>query len=227
MRILIVEDDKPLLEGIAALLMEENYQVDFSLSGDEGYFMASHAIYDAIVLDIMLPEMNGVEIVKELRNNQVNTPVLFLTAKDSIDDRVKGLDAGANDYLIKPFAAPELLARLRVLLRQNEQQDKGFLSYGPIRLKEDGTEAFAGEQPLNLTVKEMQLLEYFLRNKEQILIRDQIFNRVWGFSSEAGVGVVDVYVHHLRKKLAKCQCDQYLKTIRGVGFMLKGDTENV
>lgn len=227
MRILVVEDDKPLLEGIVAVLKEGNYQVDTSSAGEEGLYMALQGIYDAIILDIMLPERNGLEIVKELRKNQIKTPVLFLTAKDSVEDRVKGLDSGANDYLIKPFAVPELLARLRVLLRQKENDPDALLSYGPLKINESEHEGFAGDNKLNLTVKEYQLLEYFLRNNEQILIREQIFNRVWGFASEAGVGVVDVYVHHLRKKLAQFQCDHYLRTIRGVGFMLKGEEENV
>ncbi|MFY4776691.1 response regulator transcription factor [Metabacillus sp. RGM 3146] len=227
MRILVVEDDKPLLEGIVAVLKEGNYQVDTSLTGEDGLYMASQGIYDAIILDIMLPEKNGLEIVKEMRKNQIKTPVLFLTAKDSVEDRVKGLDSGANDYLIKPFAVPELLARLRVLLRQKENDSDGLLSYGLLKINESEHEGFAGENNLNLTVKEYQLLEYFMRNKEQILIREQIFNRVWGFSSEAGVGVVDVYVHHLRKKLAQFQCDHYLRTVRGVGFMLKGEEGNV
>ncbi|WP_141430663.1 response regulator transcription factor [Bacillus sp. 03113] len=227
MNILIVEDEKPLLEGIVSLLEEEGYIVESSLNGKEGLLLAKQNIFDAIILDVMLPEIDGFSLLKSLRGDSIQTPVLFLTAKDSIEDRVKGLDYGANDYLIKPFATPELLARLRVLLRQRNIDEEGFLSYGPLKINPINHTGYAGEHLLSLTVKEFQLLEYLLRNKEQILIRDQIFNRIWGFSSDAGVGVVDVFVHHLRKKLSKYQCEHYIKTVRGIGFMLQGDPENV
>lgn len=227
MKILVVEDEQSLLEGIKKILMEENYQVDTAESGYDGLELARQNIYDAILLDIMLPEIDGFSIVKTLRENAIRTPILLLTAKDSVEDRVKGLDLGADDYLIKPFASPELLARIRVLLRGKGELVENELVYGPIRVNEHEHDGYFEEKKLNLTSKEYQLLEYFVRNKEQILLKEQIFNRIWGFSSDAGINIVDVYVHHLRKKLGTFQLDHYLKTIRGIGFMLKGDDEDV
>ncbi|AXI32290.1 DNA-binding response regulator [Priestia megaterium] len=221
MRVLVVEDDASLLHGIVEGLKEEGYEVDCASEGDEGLFLAEQNIYDALILDIMLPGMTGLDILKKLRKQKVLTKVIFLTAKDSVEDRVKGLDYGADDYLVKPFAMAELFARLRVMLR-DLQAEEGMISYGPISIREANHEVMINGSALTLTIKEFQLLEYFIRNKEQILIRDQIFNRVWGFTSDVGVGVVDVYVHHLRKKLQPFNCDNYVRTVRGVGFMLKG-----
>lgn len=227
LKILVVEDELALLDGIRKILTEENYQVDTAESGYDGLELARQNIYDAILLDIMLPEIDGFSIVKTLRENAIRTPILLLTAKDSVEDRVKGLDLGADDYLIKPFASPELLARLRVLLRGKGELVANDLSYGPISVNENEHDGYFEGNKLNLTSKEYQLLEYFIRNKEQILLKEQIFNRIWGFSSDAGINIVDVYVHHLRKKLGVFQLDHYLKTIRGIGFMLKGDDEDV
>jgi len=191
MHVLVIEDDASLLHGIVESLKEEGYEVDCASEGDEGLFLAEQNIYDALILDIMLPGMTG-------------------------------LDYGADDYLVKPFAMAELFARLRVMLR-DLQAEEGMISYGPISIREANHEVMINGSVLTLTIKEFQLLEYFIRNKEQILIRDQIFNRVWGFTSDVGVGVVDVYVHHLRKKLQPFNCDGYIRTVRGVGFMLKGE----
>lgn len=225
MKILIVDDEKPLTEGISKILEEENYDVDTALNGYDGLELAKKGIYDVIILDIMLPEVDGFSIVRTLRNESVKTPILLLTAKDSVKDRVMGLDLGADDYLIKPFAAPELLARIRVLLRGKGEQTEKELGYGPIKIIEH--DGYVNGIKLNLTVKEYLLLEFFILNKEQILLRDQIFNRIWGFSSEAGLNVVDVYVHHLRKKLTPFHLDHWIVTVRGIGFMLKGDKEDV
>ncbi|WJE23171.1 response regulator transcription factor [Bacillus cereus] len=227
MKILVIEDDQPLLEGVTAVLQEEGYEIDFSVTGDEGLFMAKQNIYDAIILDIMLPEINGFEIVKEVRDASIKTPILLLTAKDSVEDRVKGLDVGADDYLIKPFAVPELLARIRVLLRDKGTIGEQNVSYGPIRLHIHEHDGYIDDHKLYLTIKEYELLEYFLRNKEQILIRDQIFSRIWGLDSDVGLGVVDVYVHHLRKKLSLFHDQSFIHTVRGVGFIFKGNDQNV
>lgn len=227
MKILIVEDEEALLEGISHILQEEKYEVETALNGYEGLELAKQGIYDAIILDIMLPEMDGFSIVKSLRDDSIRTPILLLTAKDSVIDRVKGLDLGADDYMIKPFAAPELLARIRVLLRGKGDMIENDLTYGPIKVDECEHDGYIKDVKLNLTVKEYLLLEFLLRNKEQILLRDQIFNRIWGFSSDAGLNIVDVYIHHLRKKLAFFNLDSYIKTVRGIGFMLKGDGEDV
>jgi len=223
MKILVVEDEIGILEGIVSLLKEEQYDVDSAQNGYDGLELANQNIYDAIILDIMLPEVDGFTILKTVRENGIKTPIILLTAKDRIEDRVKGLDLGAEDYLIKPFASPELLARIRVLIRGKGERNENVLSYGPIKVNEGDHDGYINEHKLNLTLKEYLLLEFFIRNNEQILLRDQIFNRIWGFSSESGLNVVDVYVHHLRKKLANYECDHFIKTIRGIGFMLKGD----
>ncbi|USG66892.1 response regulator transcription factor [Brevibacillus ruminantium] len=222
MRILAVEDERALLEAICGVLQEEGYQVDRAERGDEGYLLAERGIYDLLVLDIMMPGMDGVALVKKLRAKGQMTPVLLLTAKDSVESRVEGLDAGADDYLVKPFAVEELLARTRALLRRNgKYTTDGELSYGPISLRTNEHDAYVDVHPLKLTSKEYDLLQYFLHNREQILTRDQIFDRIWGIDSEANYGIVDLYVHYLRKKLADYDCDHYIRTVRNVGYILK------
>jgi len=225
MKILIVEDDLPLLEAIKEIFENESFDTTGTSTGDEGYFLAEQGSYDLILLDVMLPGMNGLDIVKRLRAHQVSTPIIMLTAKDSVEDCVKGLDAGADDYVTKPFAVTVLLARVRSVLRRRGTVDlDGKISCGPIYLVSSLRDAYADEQPLKLSPKEYELLEFFLCNKEQILSRDQIFERIWGFDSESASTAVDVYVHLLRKKLAPYGGDLYLKTIRGVGYLFKGDS---
>jgi two-component system response regulator CiaR len=228
MRILAIEDERSLLQAISAVLTEEGYQVDCADRGDEGFLLAERGIYDLLVLDIMMPGLDGLSIVKKLRAKGDLTPVLFLTAKDSVEARVEGLDAGADDYLVKPFAVQELLARTRALLRRNGKIGmEGELAYGPISIRPNEHDGYAGANPLKLTSKEYELLKYFLHNREQILTRDQIFDRIWGIDSEANFGVVDLYVHYLRKKLADHGCEHYIRTVRNVGYILKGNKENV
>lgn len=222
-RILVVEDDRPLLSAIVAVFKEEGYQVDEADAGDEGLYLAEQGIYDLLVLDIMLPGMDGLSIIGELRRKGKKTPILLLTAKDSVEDRVTGLDVGADDYLVKPFAVPELLARARALLRRHGGVGcEGELVYGPVSLRARAQDGFVGERPLQLTIKEYELLEYFMVNAEQIVTREQVFDRIWGFDSDTSLGIVDLYVHYLRKKLAPHGCEHMIQTVRGVGFMLKG-----
>jgi DNA-binding response OmpR family regulator len=221
-KILVVEDDKALREVVVAVLKEDNYFVEQTDSGDEGLFMAEQDIYDILILDIMLPGMSGLEIVKSLRAKAIAVPILLLTAKDSIEDRVNGLEAGADDYLVKPFAVPELLARVKALLRRRGNLGKeGDLCYGGISVNAKTRDGFVGSVALQLTVKEYELLEFFIINSEQILTREQIFDRIWGFESETTIGIVDLYVHYLRKKLLPYGRDNLIQTVRGAGFMLK------
>jgi two-component system response regulator CiaR len=225
MRILVVEDELPLLQTIQTLLQEEGYQVDPTGCGEEGCYLAEQGIYDLVVLDRMLPGMDGVKIVQTLRAKQVVTPILFLTARDSIEDMVKGLDSGADDYMTKPFGVPELLARVRALLRRRggiENEDR--LEYDQLVLTGRTKEAAIAGQPLDLTLKEFELLEYLLRNRGQILTREQICLRVWGLDSDVGSNVVDVYVFYLRKKLKPFDYDHMIHTIRNVGYILKETT---
>ncbi|KRE82526.1 two-component system response regulator [Paenibacillus sp. Soil766] len=222
MKILVVEDELPLLQTIRTLLVEEGYQVDATGCGEEGFYLAEQGIYDLVVLDRMLPGMDGVKIVHSLRAKQIQTPILFLTARDSVEDMVKGLDSGADDYMTKPFGVPELLARVRALLRRRggvENDDR--LVYDQLVLQGRTKEAAIGGQPLELTLKEFELLEYLLRNRGQILTREQICLRVWGLDSDVGSNVVDVYVYYLRKKLKPFDYDPMIHTIRNVGYILK------
>jgi two-component system response regulator CiaR len=222
MRILVVEDDLPLRDVITKVFEEESYQVDGTDSGEEGLFLAEQGIYDLLVFDIMLPGMSGLSMVKKLRLQAMTTPILFLTAKDSVEDRVQGLDVGADDYLVKPFAISELLARVRALLRrQGAMGAEGEFSYCGISIKPKLHDAFVANIPMQLTIKEFELMEYLVLNNEQILTREQIFDRIWGFDSDTANGIVDLYIHYLRKKMSLHNCDHLLHTVRGVGYRLK------
>ncbi|MFC3747047.1 response regulator transcription factor [Paenibacillus sp. GCM10012306] len=224
MRVLAVEDDPSLLGAIRSIFESESFQTDTAETGDDGYFLAQQEIYDLIVLDVMLPGMDGIEIVRKLRSDGQTVPIILLTAKDAVKDRVVGLDAGADDYITKPFAVEELLARSRsVLRRRGTIRSEGDLVYGQYRLSPATREAFIGQTPLSLTSTEYELLEFMVCNKDRILTREQIFDRIWGFDSNAGISAVDVYIHHLRKKLAVTGSEQCVRTIRGIGFMLKGE----
>ena len=222
MKVLVIEDDAVLRKATVAILTEEAYAVDQAAAGDEGLYAAGQGIYDVIVLDIMLPKINGLDIVKTLRSSGCSTPILLLTARDSVDDRVIGLETGADDYLVKPFAMRELLARVKALLRRKGSMlAEEVLSYGGIALNSRLKDGFAGSQPIGLGSKEYAILEFFILNKEQILTRDQIFDRVWGMDSDAAIRIVDIYIHHLRKKLALHGLDKLIQTVYGTGFLLK------
>jgi two-component system response regulator CiaR len=222
MKILVVEDDQLLREAVVSVLKEDDYVVDEAATGDEGLYLAAQAIHDLLILDIMLPGMNGLKIVKQLREQGSSLPILLLTAKDSVEDRVNGLDSGADDYLVKPFAVPELLARVKALLRRRGNVGaEREVRYGDIGVNPKIKEGFIGENILQLTIKEYELLEFLLLNSEQILTREQIFDRIWGFDSETTFGIVDLYIHYLRKKLAPYGRETMIRTVRGAGFMLK------
>lgn len=224
MRVLVVEDDLNLLQVVRELFESEDFLTDGAETGEEGCFLAEQAVHDLIILDVMLPGMNGIEIIQRLRENANQVPIILLTAKDSVEDRVNGLNAGADDYVPKPFALAELMARAKAVLRRQGTIDTdGELCCGSIRLVPSERDAFIGEQPLKLTVKEYELLEFLLCNQNQILTRDQIFNRIWGFDSGAAITAVDVYIHHLRKKLDIHEVGSMIHTVRGVGYMVKGE----
>ncbi|MBS4174002.1 response regulator transcription factor [Bacillus sp. FJAT-49736] len=221
MKILIVEDNVDLLESMKKILADE-YEIESATDGEEGLFLAYQNIYDAIILDVMLPEINGFEILKKLRADRIMTPVLFVTAKDALEDRVTGLEIGGDDYLVKPFQAPELTARIRALLRRSGSLTidhticyRGVELFGKEQeIKVDGT-------PLRLTIKQYELLEYLIQNQGKILTREQIYDRIWGFDSDTTIAIVEVYIHHLRKKLEVFGYHKDIQNVRGVGYILK------
>lgn len=221
MKMLVVEDDAMLRDAVTSVLKGEGYDVEETDHGDEGLFLAEQEIYDLLVLDIMLPGLSGLEIVQQLRGKDIQVPVLFLTAKDSIEDRVAGLNIGADDYLVKPFAVAELLARVKALLRRKVGSSEELIIYKKLSLNNKLQEAYYEGAAMGLTAKEYELVEYLTLNRERILTREQIFDRLWGYESESSYGIVDVYVHHLRKKMLPFTCDHFIRTVRGVGYMLK------
>ncbi|WP_160719129.1 response regulator transcription factor [Bacillus sp. USDA818B3_A] len=220
MRLLVVEDNLPLLESIVQLLSDE-FEVDQASNGEDALFLAMQNIHDAIVLDVMIPEIDGFEVLKTIRKEGLKIPVLFLTAKDSLEDRVKGLDYGGDDYLVKPFQAAELKARIRALLRRSGSLTTDqTIKYRGIELLGKERDISVDGDSIKLTAKQYELLEYLIQNKGAILTKEQIYDRVWGFDSDTTVAIVEVFMHHLRKKLEPFGYHADIKTIRGVGYML-------
>ena len=224
MRILVVEDEKNLNDIIVKKLKLEKYGVDFCFDGEEAvdYILATE--YDAIILDIMLPKLDGFEVLKKIRSKNVKTPVLLLTARDSVEDRVKGLDSGADDYLIKPFSFEELLARVRVLLRRNnsssENADNTY-TLANLTVIIDSHTVLRDNQKIKLSMREFSILEYMIRNKERVLSREQIEQHIWNYDYEGGTNVIDVYIRYLRRKIDKGFEPKLIHTIRGIGYVLK------
>lgn len=223
MRLLLVEDEKRLSDALVYILKKNKFSVDAAYDGETGEDMALTGIYDLIILDRMLPVKDGIDLLKNIRAQGINTPVLFLTAKDTVENRVEGLDAGADDYLIKPFSNDELLARVRALSRRRGE----ILSHKDLRagnLVLDTTQckaAFGGSSPVKLTLKECQLLELLIKNKGQVITKEQILDRIWGFEMDADFNNVEIYVHYLRKKLDCAAANIRIATIRGIGYCLE------
>lgn len=225
MRILLVEDEKRMAAALCELLRLEKYEVDHYVNGQEGLSALESSIYDIAILDVMLPKMNGFEITKTARSRGIVTPILILSAKAELDDKVKGLDCGADDYLTKPFMTKELLARLRALGRRTLGTTDGILSFGDIQLETGGltlTCATNG-QSVRLSEKEYRILEYFIANSGQILTREQLALKIWGFDSEAEYNNVEVYMSFTRKKLAFVGAKTEIKAVRGIGYELRCD----
>ena len=224
MNVLVVEDEVRLADAIGELLKKEKYLVDVVNDGQEGYEFASGFSYDAIILDAMLPRLNGFEVLKKIRSKNVKTPVLLLTARDSVEDRVKGLDSGADDYLIKPFSFEELLARVRVLLRRNnsssENADNTY-TLANLTVIIDSHTVLRDNQKIKLSMREFSILEYMIRNKERVLSRESIEQHIWDYGYEGGTNVVDVYIRYLRKKIDNGYSPKLIHTIRGLGYVLK------
>jgi two-component system copper resistance phosphate regulon response regulator CusR len=224
MRILVVEDYKPLQQSIVKGLREADFAVDFTGDGEEGLWYAKSNEYDVIVLDIMLPKLDGLSILKQLRSAGNKTHILILTAKDRLEDKVKGLDLGADDYLVKPFAFEEMLARIRALTRRSYQQKSTCITIKDIKIDLNKQQVYKGNQTVILTPREYALLEYLAMRAGEVVTRTDIWEHVYDFKSSATSNVVDVYIGYLRKKLEKQGRPVLIHTIRGRGYMLGAES---
>jgi DNA-binding response OmpR family regulator len=225
MRILVVEDNHRLNSSQASSLAHEGYSIDSAYDGQEGQDLAEMTSYDLIILDIMLPKKDGLEVCRDLRRRRIHTPILLLTARDTVDDRVQGLDCGADDYLVKPFAVRELLARLRALLRRQQPSKQGRLEMGNLVIDPVTHTVERGGQPLDLTPKEFALLEYLMYHPNQVVTREMIEQHIWNYDFECESNVIDVYVRRLRRKIDDPFRVKLLTTVRGVGYRLQPPPE--
>jgi DNA-binding response OmpR family regulator len=223
MRILVVEDEKKLAGFVKRALREDGHAVDLCHTGDEAAYQAQHEDYDAIVLDLQLPGRDGITVLRDLRERKKATPVLILTARDTVKDRVRGLDEGADDYMTKPFALDELRARVRALLRRGQAGPAHLLKAGDLTMNLLDRMVLRGNREIELTPKEFSLLEYFLRNPRRVLTRTSIAEHVWDYNFEWQSNVVDVFVNALRKKTEDGGESRLIHTVRGVGYVLKED----
>lgn len=227
MHVLLVEDDLRISRVVERALQEAGHDVDVAHDGEEGLERAEISVsvgespYDLLVLDVMLPRRDGVSIARELRRQRQRTPILMLTARDAIDDRVRGLDAGADDYLTKPFALEEFLARVRALGRRAADTAADVLEVGELTLNPDRHEVTREGKPIELTAKEFDLLAYLMRNAGRVLSKSQITEHVWGYDSEATSNVVEIYIHYLRDKVDRGFSRPLIRTVRGVGYTIK------
>ena len=221
MRILIAEDERDLNALLRKRLKEADYSVDSCYDGEEALDYLDGAEYDAVVLDIMMPRLDGLAVLRTLRRRGNSVPVLLLTAKDSVEDRVRGLDAGADDYLVKPFAFEELLARLRVLLRKPDGGKSTILRVGDLTLHLDTRSVFRGEREIALSSKEYSLLRYMMQNAGIVLSRDRLEQHIWNYDFTGGSNVIGVYIRYLRKKIDEGQEPKLIHTVRGHGYVLK------
>lgn len=219
--LLVVEDEHHLADSIARRLQEEGYFVDVANDGEEGYRLGCSKKYDLIILDLLLPKKDGIQVLKELRRNKVGSMVLVLTAKSTVEDRVEGLKIGADDYVSKPFAFAELIARVESLLRRHGVQQSTILRADDLELDVETRMVQRAQKNIHLTQKEYLLLELLLRNKNRILTRREIAEQVWGYDFDTGTNVVDVYVNYLRKAIDEGFPKRLIHTVRGVGFILK------
>lgn len=220
MNILLIEDEKILSNTIKQTL-ESEYEVEQSFDGEEGELYAKQDIYDVIILDLMLPIKDGYQVLEEIRKEGILTPVLILTAKDSLDDKLKGFQKGADDYMTKPFAKEELKARIEVMIRRNNPNYyKKEIKFNDLKLDISNRKVYIKEEELKLQGKQFDMLEYLINYQNRIITKEQIFDKIWGFNSDTTTNVVEVYASGIRKELKKYNYDKYFKTIRGVGYMM-------
>ncbi len=222
MKILVVEDETQLADALSEILKRHRYAVDTVYNGIDGLDNALTDIYDCIVLDIMLPGMNGIEILRNIRNEKISTPVILLTARSEIEDKINGLDCGADDYLTKPFVTGELLARIRALTRRKgEIVDDSKLSYCGLILNKDSCSMTYNENDVKLSLKEYQIMEMLMTNPKRILPKERIIEKIWGFESDVEYNNIEVYISFLRKKLSAIGTDIKIKTARGIGYSIE------
>lgn len=221
MKILVVEDEKKVASFIQRGLEEEGYEVDIAYDGEEGLKMGKEDGYDLILMDLMLPKMDGLDVIAALREQDIRTPVLCLTAKDKVDDIVSGLDSGSDDYLTKPFAFAELLARVRALVRRGTSERGAEITFADLRLDPVAHKVWRADKEIELTTKEYALLEYMMRNPNQTLTRSMIAEQVWDYTFDSFTNIIDVYVNYLRKKIDRDFDKKLIHTVRGVGYVLK------
>lgn len=223
MRILIAEDERDLNNIIKQKMEEEGYSVDTCFNGEDALYYLQNAEYDAAIIDVMMPLLDGFEAVKQYRSAQGKTPILFLTARDSVEDKVKGLDLGADDYVTKPFSFDELTARLRVMTRKNTSSSTSVYTIGDLSLDSASKAVTRAGREIRLSAREFSLLEYMIRNKNTVLSREQIENHLYNFDYEGGTNVIDVYISYLRKKIDGDFDNKLIHTIRGYGYIIKED----
>lgn len=226
MRLLLAEDERDLNRILSKKLTDEGYSVDSAFDGEEALDFLDAADYDGVILDVMMPKADGFEVLRSLRSEGKGVPVLMLTARDAISDRVKGLDLGANDYLIKPFSMDELMARVRALTRQVHQAQTSVLTCRDLSLDLSTHKAKRGGREIELSTKEFALLSYLMKNQNVVLSREMIENHIWNFDYEGGTNVIDVYIRYLRKKIDDDFEVKLIQTIRGSGYMLKGESQS-
>lgn len=222
MRILLVEDEKQLSEALQQILMKNNYLVDAVFNGEDGLNYGLTDIYDAIILDIMLPKFNGLQVLKMLRNKKISAPIILLTARGSVEDKILGLDSGADDYLPKPFDTEELLARLRAITRRNgDFISENILEFSDIRLNLSTYEIEVNDNAITLTLKEFEILKYFMQRPKIVVSKDDLISKLWGFDSDIEHNNIEVYISFLRKKLSYVESRSKITTIRRVGYRLE------
>lgn len=225
MRVLLAEDERDLNRIITQKLTSDGYSVDSCFDGEEALDLLEYTEYDAVILDIMMPKADGFAVLRKLRDAGKTMPVLFLTARDAVADRVKGLDSGANDYLVKPFSFEELAARLRAMTRNSFGMVSNILSVADLTMDCASHIVKRGEREITLSAKEYQLLEYLMRNRGIVLSREKIEDHIWNYDYESGTNVVDVYISYLRKKIDEGQDVKLIHTVRGRGYVLRKETE--
>jgi len=223
MRILLIEDNKALVKSLKKGLEEETFAVDVAYDGEEGLFLAVNNPYDIIILDLMLPKLDGITLLRRLRHQKIQTHILILTARDAPEEKVKGLDVGADDYLTKPFHYDELLARLRALLRRQYQKKEPILSIGELKINTQSHQVWRNAQEIILQPKEYAVLEYLAYHQNEIVNRTQLWDHLYDWQDESTSNILDVYINHLRNKIDKDTRQKLILTIRGEGYMLKGD----